>query len=437
MIDHLLALIRAQLASPFVTGGFLLMITGSVIALARSLPGRAWSRIKSQFVVEVEVASSDPLFDWISLWLNDQPYSKRTRRLIASTIAGYEASGGQCTPVSAYDSTEEVRPRLILSPSRGMHLFRWRGKILWLTRGELGTASPEGGNKLGSSNGFSRFKLESYTVRVFGRSQETLRNLLSAVIEQAVKLQEKKISAFVAIYGDWRRLQTFTPRKLDSVILPAGVTESILEKLKEFVAAKEWYLEMGIPYHLGFLFKGTPGSGKTSVIGALAGELRMNLYLINLANEEMDDERFASLINYIPPRSFMVLEDIDAALAAHKRTPEKDGRKGLTLTGLLNSLDGFMAKDGAIVFMTTNHPELLDPALTRPGRVDMEVAFEEATEEQKTRMFKRFFREASDELAANFGQRDELRTMAEAQQWLIEHKDDPWSVERKAAILCK
>ncbi|HEV7674420.1 MAG TPA: AAA family ATPase [Candidatus Angelobacter sp.] len=114
----------------------------------------------------------------------------------------------------------------------------------------------------------------------------------------------------------------------------------------------------------------------------------------------------------------------DAALAAHKRHPEKDGHKGLTLTGLLNSLDGFMAKDGSIVFMTTNHPELLDPALVRPGRVDFELEFKEATAEQKARLFKRFFPGATDALAYNFAGRDDLRTMAEAQQWLIQHKDD-------------
>ncbi|HLK54104.1 MAG TPA: hypothetical protein VKU42_11655, partial [Candidatus Angelobacter sp.] len=93
MISHLLDLLRSQLQNSFVTGGFVLMLTGSVIALARSLPSRIWTRIKEQFVVEVEVASSDPLFDWITLWLNDQPYSKKTRRLIASTIAGYDSSG--------------------------------------------------------------------------------------------------------------------------------------------------------------------------------------------------------------------------------------------------------------------------------------------------------------------------------------------------------
>lgn len=436
MIPHLLNLFHAQLSNSFVTGGFVLMLTGSAIALARSLPGRIWMRIKEQFVVEVEVASSDQMFDWITLWLNDQPYSRKTRRLIARTIAGYESNGAQgATPASIYDANEPVRPRLILSPSRGMHLLHWGGRLIWLTRGELGTEAPAGSNKASSNmGGFSRFKVESYTVRVFGRSQETLRNLMNVVIDQAVKFQEKKISAFVAIYGEWRRLQTFTPRKLDSVVLPAGKLEELLQDLKDFIAAQSWYVDMGIPYHRGYLFQGTPGSGKTSLIGALAGELRMNLYLVNLANEEMNDERFASLINYIPPRSFMVLEDIDAALAAHKRTPDKDGHKGLTLTGLLNSLDGFMAKDGSIVFMTTNHPEMLDPALVRPGRVDFQMEFTEATYEQRVRLFKRFFPDEDEEVADHFGCRDELRTMADAQQWLIQNKDHHFAQQLTRAL---
>lgn len=131
----------------------------------------------------------------------------------------------------------------------------------------------------------------------------------------------------------------------------------------------------------------------------------------------------------------MVLEDVDAALGTHIRREDRDGHKGLTLTGLLNSLDGFMAKDGSIVFMTTNHRELLDPALLRPGRVDMQIEFTEATREQKVRMFQRFYPTAEPDAAEIFADFPDIRTMAEAQQQLLEMRDNPeitTKEERKA-----
>ena len=425
MVKHLFDLIRTQMANPFMSGGLLLMFTGSIIAFARNLPRNLWNRIREQFIVEVSVTNADPLFDWISLWLNEQPYSKKTRRLSATTIANYEggyANSTQCVPAGIEYNDDRPRPKLILTPAKGLHLLRYNGTLLWLSRGSDTATEPGATNK---SLGSNRFQVETWNLRIFGRSQSLLRELLNEVIDRAVAFQEKKISAFVGIYGGWRRLRTFTPRKLESVILPQADLDLILSELGEFIAKESWYIEMGIPYHLGLMLHGTPGSGKTSAIAALAGHFRMNLYLLNLANEDMDDERFASLISEIPPRSFMVLEDIDGALGAHKRHADKEGHKGLTLTGLLNSLDGFMAKDGSIVFMTTNHRELLDPALLRPGRVDVEVEFKPATAEQKEHLFRRFFPNASESLAREFGRREELRTMADAQQALLANKDNP------------
>jgi len=63
--------------------------------------------------------------------------------------------------------------------------------------------------------------------------------------------------------------------------------------------------------------------------------------------------------------------------------------EGITLSGLLNCMDGITAPDGAVIVMTTNHPELISPALLRPGRVDVRVNFGPATREQIERMCRR------------------------------------------------
>jgi chaperone BCS1 len=73
----------------------------------------------------------------------------------------------------------------------------------------------------------------------------------------------------------------------------------------------------------------------------------------------------------------------------------------VTFSGLLNALDGVASSEGRIIFMTTNHIEALDPALIRPGRVDLREYVGDATPSQIRKMFKRFY-EQEDVLAAKF-----------------------------------
>jgi chaperone BCS1 len=74
---------------------------------------------------------------------------------------------------------------------------------------------------------------------------------------------------------------------------------------------------------------------------------------------------------------------------------------GLTFSGFLNALDGVVSSEGRIIFMTTNHLERLDPALLRPGRVDVRALIDNASPSQIRRMFLRFY-EQEVELADRF-----------------------------------
>ena len=80
------------------------------------------------------------------------------------------------------------------------------------------------------------------------------------------------------------------------------------------------------------------------------------------------------------PLSILLLEDVDAAFIDRQAEIPRgytraDAHLLLSYSGLLNALDGVMSSDAQLVFMTTNHKHLLDPALIRPGRVDVQVHF--------------------------------------------------------------
>jgi len=168
------------------------------------------------------------------------------------------------------------------------------------------------------------------------------------------------------------------------------------------------YAERGIPFRRGYLLHGVPGSGKTSLIHSLAGELGLDIYVVSLSSKGMSDNTLTTLMGHVPSRCILLLEDLDAAFTrsvsrdasstgaptasnTNSTTTETNDGSTLSLSGLLNSLDGVAAAEGRLLFATTNHIERLDPALSRPGRMDVWVNFTHATKWQAEGIFKCFF----------------------------------------------
>lgn len=191
-------------------------------------------------------------------------------------------------------------------------------------------------------------------------------------------------------FGEPRRRRQF-----DSVILDKGNAEMILSDVIEFLSSRDWYSDRGVPYRRGYLLHGPPGCGKTSYITALAGKLEYDICQMNLSNSALSDERLTFLLNVAPPKSIILLEDIDAAFVNREDIDyNKSAYQGLgrvTLSGILNVLDGVASSEERLLFMTTNYPERLDSALTRPGRVDMKVYIGYASDEQLNRAFETFY----------------------------------------------
>ncbi|KAM0335637.1 hypothetical protein ACHAQA_000686 [Verticillium albo-atrum] len=91
------------------------------------------------------------------------------------------------------------------------------------------------------------------------------------------------------------------------------------------------------------------------------------------------------------PRDDWKVSDLARALKGPGGGGVVDERKGISLSGLLNAIDGVASQEGRVLVMTTNHPEALDAALIRPGRVDLQVAFGNATGEQARELFERMY----------------------------------------------
>lgn len=172
-------------------------------------------------------------------------------------------------------------------------------------------------------------------------------------------------------------------RGMNSVITQGNLKESILKTIGDFEKNRDWYKQKGINRVLGMLFYGSPGTGKTSIIRAIASEIRNDVITISLGTQtDSSLNRIASDI-YLKKANekdttIYVFEDIDCATATQNRTDLEDDEQNskVSLSTILNIIDGVTGFDNAIIIATTNHIEKLDPALIRPGRFGHHFKFD-------------------------------------------------------------
>ena len=193
----------------------------------------------------------------------------------------------------------------------------------------------------------------------------------------------------VYIWDDyWETLEKSLSRKLSTIYLD-GKEMDVYKKIIEFRSPEkeELYKEFGIPYKYNILFHGVPGTGKTSLVFSLASELKMNVAIMTFT-PEMNDTTLMRCFRRIPENCILVIEDIDTLFQSRKKNDEL--KNNITFSGLLNTTDGIAYVDKQIIIMTTNHPLHLDPALKRPGRIDMTLEFKYSTKKQISQMFHKF-----------------------------------------------
>lgn len=395
MWQSFLSALQAQLANQVVAGAVALGLVGVLAAALHKLPGRLWSQLQRLLVVQVSLDSRNELFAAFVAWLNDQRFSRHSRFFTVVQAP---------VQVAEDDPALGDAPPLHYSPAPGLHLFWFDGRPMWLQREIVVNLQV----------------VETIHLGALFSTRARMERLLEAVARHASERRAHLLTLYtVDRFGDeWRQAESKPRRRLDSVVLEPGVARQLNDDIHEFFTRRDWYAQMGIPWRRGYLLHGPPGTGKTSVAYALAGELGLKLCALSLTNPKLNDNVLAALLQRTPPRSLILIEDIDAFFTARDKA---DAKVEISFSGLLNALDGVGAQEGRIVVLTTNHRERLDAALIRPGRIDVQVELGLATAEQLQGLLLRFHPQAQAEAAALAADYPPRRlSPAQIQQALIE-----------------
>lgn len=368
--------------------------------------------INTYFVSSFTVRTDDEAYDMLMLWTTRQKFAQNTRHFIANTnvfsrnsyqwrynededsddeddgLAGDEDD----TPEGASDKKSLLR----FTPSPGRHWFWYKRRLLCFDRQE---------NKE-QQNFRNAADCEVLSISCFGRNPSILKELLQDARSIYLKKDDLKTLIYRATTSHyWQRCMSRPNRPFSTVILPQDMKKNIIADAGDYLDrnTRRWYANRGIPYRRGYLLHGPPGTGKSSLSLALAGYFRMKIYIVSLSSKGLNEENLASLFTELPTHCIVLLEDIDTVGITHSRENEDEEKKSddnndsssptgeLTLSGLLNILDGVAAQEGRLLIMTTNHIEKLDKALIRPGRIDMMVPFKLADREMAASIFRAIY----------------------------------------------
>jgi chaperone BCS1 len=467
----------SSLLSPFsspsaaLIDGVKFVVIGSSIETARRVSVSAWSQFVNSFYLTAHFSEEDFPFDWLMHWLSKQPAWGRSREFettTRTTTAGRSKTAEVYDEDDNEDEDDELAPgkqklKVVFRPTFDTtHSIWYKGHWLRVKRSKKTDGSD----------------VEVLSISVVARNNSILKQLVLQAKKEYETDAEHRVNIYFAdSHGSWRWTDSRHKRPMSSIVLNRGVKEMLLADARDFLKSEKWYADRGIPFRRGYLLYGVPGSGKTSLIHALAGELSLDIYVVSLSASWINDATLTTLMGRVPARCIVLLEDLDAAFtrSVSREDDAKDSKKDskdsssrnrdrdftpssflsardsdrlsdcntLSLSGLLNSLDGVAAAEGRILFATTNHLEKLDPALSRPGRLDVWLEFKNASCWQAEQLFRNFFPSSEDIEAEGDGppegarpptEEEELAMLAKEQGVVPSSPTASTSTDEKAAV---
>lgn len=378
-------------ANPIVAGAVSLWGLAVLTYCLKFIP-KVYYFIKSQCMTSLVMnnagySGNETQFKAFMTWYNDSPWRSWSRTMSLDGNLGWRAEG------DAY----------VIGPGYGNHFFFYKYRLFWFNKSEL------------NSQGSEKEK-QQIVIKTLGRSQKPIYELIQ---DFAYVPKEDDMCIYVWRDNQWNMQTTVKRRPIESVVLKKEIKDSLVNNMQYFFDNREWYEKRGLAYKQTNVLHGVPGTGKSSTIKALASHFGRNI--CNIDMDMMSNMSFESAMATVPKNSIVLIEDFDSCSSTHSRTGANmalkakgdlsskvvsvsvdDGKPKpseeqtprsaladfasefpqLTLSKILNVMDGVVSLDGTVIFLTTNHLEKIDSAVIRKGRVDniFEIPYMEDTE---------------------------------------------------------
>lgn len=342
--------------------------SGAILYSLKSVPVFLFRKLKQKLIYTVTVYQYDELFNVLEKWLSNN-HSNRYRDVEAKMetidIPQYQKDHIRLGSgiISSFSTTKRVIKRFITYQQEVTGYFiKFNKKRIFVNK------TKEKIDKAGT--GIKEAYLKRYTLSGLG-AKDTINSLLDKATEDFYTDSPKNAvsTSYNSSYGEWFITKEIRVKPLEKVILKDK--QFILDDISNWADGEAWYATRGIPYKRGYCFYGPPGTGKTTLALALASEMGKSIYCLNL-NCLIDDSKLNGLFANIPNNAILLIEDIDRVFVGRENVDKKKEEQ-VSFSGLLNCLDGAMAKHGLVTIITTNYIEKLDPALLRPGRMDVKI----------------------------------------------------------------
>ncbi|KAG8377826.1 hypothetical protein BUALT_Bualt08G0074000 [Buddleja alternifolia] len=234
----------------------------------------------------------------------------------------------------------------------------------------------------GSKSGNHRTELRFFELSFHKKYKDAvLKVYLPYVLRKSKEIREemKTVRLHTVDYNGtdyWSSVVLNHPASFDTMAMDPDTKKELIEDLDRFVKRKDYYRRVGKAWKRGYLFYGPPGTGKSSLVAAMANYLKFDVYDLDLREVQCNSDLRRLLIGSAN-RSILVIEDIDCNVGVQNRETDSAVAEDdkITLSGILNFIDGLWSScgDERIIVFTTNHKNRLDPALLRPGRMDVQL----------------------------------------------------------------
>lgn len=362
MLENLSQITDLMKDNQFMTGGMAAVGFGFFLNYAKTIWANFTDAIKKLTTSELLVTTRHTSYQAISRLA----YMKRVKFFCRTYSLSFRKGDFDEEETADDGENENLRPGF------GTTLGIYKGKLFWFSK-----------SMLDNKNEVE----EKLQLTFLTRNKK----YIDLFVTEGAKAFEKEncIRVYAQSQEYWESAIFFSKRKMETVFVNNNIKETLVSKIKQFIENRQWYEDRGIPYKLCILLHGKPGSGKTSLVKALASNFEKDIYYMSDTKQATSH----TLANIDKKSSIVLLEDIDSMhdLKARDEDDAKTETTKQVLHNILNMFDGFKTPEGAIFILTTNHIEHLDPAIFRPGRVDMLIEMNELEKDSMIEMFNAFY----------------------------------------------